>query len=411
VRLTEEPMLTVKLNQSVPEYIIPGTVEEYTVTILDGQETYVPGTGKFFYRLDGGAFTEVALTSLGGNLYGASLPMTYPGDTPEFYFEAEGSGGTTIRSPFDAPTGVYSFALGVEMVALRERFTSDPGWSAQGQWAYGIPTGGGGQYGNPDPSSGYTGARVYGYNLAGDYGNNLPEYHLTSTAIDCSDVSGGELSFMRWLNVEQPSYDHAYLRISTNGSTFTDVWENGSTIEDDSWTKVTYDVSSIVDGQSTVYLRWTMGTTDTSWQYSGWNIDDLEMTSFDDSPGLWSEGYDLSVAGSSLDFHLDAGVAQADKLYLMIGTMSGTEPGFTLRNGLHVPLNWDPFCLLTLNKAGTGPFQDFLGILDSSGQTTATLDTQGPLDASLIGIVASFAYVAFPLGDYVSNPIDVTFVP
>jgi len=32
-----------------------------------------------------------------------------------------------------------------------------------------------------------------------------------------------------------------------------------------------------VDGQATVYLRWTMGSTDSSWQYCGWNIDDVEV--------------------------------------------------------------------------------------------------------------------------------------
>ena len=40
---------------------------------------------------------------------------------------------------------------------------------------------------------------------------------------------------------------------------------------------VEIDISAIADGQSTVYLRWTQGTTDNSWQYSGWNIDDVQI--------------------------------------------------------------------------------------------------------------------------------------
>lgn len=154
---------------------------------------------------------------------------------------------------------------------------SNPGWSKQGQWAYGVPTGGGGQYGNPDPTSGATGSRVYGYNLNGDYANNLPQYHLTTTAIDCSNLSRTTLKFQRYLNVEQPAYDHAYLRVSNDGSTWTTIWENGSEITDNAWQAVEYDISDIADGQPTVYIRWTMGTTDSSWQYSGWNIDDVAI--------------------------------------------------------------------------------------------------------------------------------------
>ena len=54
---------------------------------------------------------------------------------------------------------------------------------------FGQPTGGGGQNGYPDPTSGHTGANVYGYNLAGDYANNMPVYALTTDALNCRDLS------------------------------------------------------------------------------------------------------------------------------------------------------------------------------------------------------------------------------
>ena len=58
-------------------------------------------------------------------------------------------------------------------------FDSNPGWTTEGQWAYGMPTGGGSHY--MDPTSGYTGSNVYGYNLAGDYhqqhGGVCPDHH------------------------------------------------------------------------------------------------------------------------------------------------------------------------------------------------------------------------------------------
>ncbi len=155
---------------------------------------------------------------------------------------------------------------------------SDPGWTTEGQWAWGQPTGGGGQYGEPDPTSGHTGPNVYGYNLSGDYTNGMSETHLTSAAIDCSDLEGAHLTFWRWLGVEQPTYDHAYVRVSNNGSNWITLWSNSAEVADSSWQFQEFDIASVADGQSTVYLRWTMGTTDGSWQYCGWNIDDIEIT-------------------------------------------------------------------------------------------------------------------------------------
>jgi hypothetical protein len=40
---------------------------------------------------------------------------------------------------------------------------------------------------------------------------------------------------------------------------------------------MTFDIRAIADDQATVYLRWGMGPADRSNQYSGWNIDDVEI--------------------------------------------------------------------------------------------------------------------------------------
>ena len=77
--------------------------------------------------------------------------------------------------------------------------------------------------------------------------------------------------------MERPYYDHAYVRVSNNGSTWTTFWQNGALVTDTSWVLQDLDISSVADDQSTVYLRWTMGTTDSSWQFCGWNIDDVEI--------------------------------------------------------------------------------------------------------------------------------------
>lgn len=183
--------------------------------------------------------------------------------------------GDTLRS--------VNLTVGVPAMVLSWDMSTNPGWTTAGLWAYGVPTGAGGQYGNVDPTSGATGANVYGYNLSGDYTNNMAETHLTSTAIDCSNINGTILKFQRWLNVEQPAYDHAYVRVSNDGVAWTTVWSNGAEVADSAWILQEFDISAVADGQATVYLRWTMGTTDSSWLYSGWNIDDVEIWGFDDT--------------------------------------------------------------------------------------------------------------------------------
>ena len=58
---------------------------------------------------------------------------------------------------------------------------------------------------------------------------------------------------------------------------WTEVWTNPATIEDDQWVDVSYDITEVASGQQDVQIRWTMGTTDSAWRYSGWNIDDVEI--------------------------------------------------------------------------------------------------------------------------------------
>ncbi len=158
----------------------------------------------------------------------------------------------------------------------------DPGWTVEGQWGFGTPTGAGGASGqsaggSKDPTSGHTGSNVYGYNLSGNYGNNLGEESLTSEAIDCSGLTRVSIKFWRWLGVEQGIYDHASVRVSTDGANWTTVWENTGEVADSDWTQQEVDISEIADGQPTVYVRWTMGTTDESYVFCGWNIDDIEL--------------------------------------------------------------------------------------------------------------------------------------
>ncbi len=160
---------------------------------------------------------------------------------------------------------------------------ADPGWTldsgtAPYRWQYGQPTGQGAN--GRDPTSGYTGNNIIGYNLNGDYPNSLnPAQYAKTPAIDCSGYENVRLSFYRWLGLESATYDHATVQVSNNGTSWTTVWNHtGGTFCDTSWVYQEFDISAVADGHATVYVRWGMGTTDGSVVYPGWNIDDVSLT-------------------------------------------------------------------------------------------------------------------------------------
>jgi len=68
------------------------------------------------------------------------------------------------------------------------------------------------------------------------------------------------------------------VEVSNNGTTWTRVWDHtGGTLDEQSWSLVTYDISAVADNQPNVFIRWVMGTTDGSVTFHGWNIDDIEI--------------------------------------------------------------------------------------------------------------------------------------
>ena len=170
------------------------------------------------------------------------------------------------------------------VIIFEENMGSDPGWATKSQWAWGVPQGNDGWHGGqppdgPDPTAGCTGSNVYGYNLAGGYADNLPATYLTTPAIDCSLFTDVSLSFCRWLCVEHSQYDHASLEASNGGETWVTLFDHvGPTFVESEWSVQEYDISAVADGQGTVFIRWVMGPTDHTYNYGGWNIDDVLLT-------------------------------------------------------------------------------------------------------------------------------------
>lgn len=252
------------------------------------------GSGKRL-RIDGGTTPVTGTIAAGGS---AQVTVTLKGSATNLKAGPYTAGVIVFRDLTNGINTARTHLLEIgRTVAFDFPMDVDPGWAKQGEWAFGTPGGGVGGYGLPDPTSGATGSTVLGYAMTGNgtYANNLPERHLTTGALDCSGLVGTKVSFMRWLNVEQPLYDHARFRISTNGADFVTLWENGSEVTDSSWQLQEFDISGVADGQATVYLRWTMGSTDGSWDYTGWNVDDVQISGFPPSGGGFSDPPGLQI--------------------------------------------------------------------------------------------------------------------
>ncbi|MBK9127235.1 MAG: exo-alpha-sialidase [Phycisphaerales bacterium] len=175
--------------------------------------------------------------------------------------------GNLVPDACELGSVVYDFPL-----------DADPGWPRDAQWAYGQPTGGG-TTGRRDPTSGFTGPNVLGYNLAGLYANNLtPRRYLTAGPFNLYGRTGTTLRFRRWLGVQAAPADRATIEVSADKVNWSLVWQNvATTISESAWSLQTYDISGVADGQVAVWIRWGMGPTDATQQYQGWNIDDIRI--------------------------------------------------------------------------------------------------------------------------------------
>lgn len=266
----------------IPEVMTPGQGETFQVAVT-GLYGGIPisGSGQLHYRMNDGDVQTAAMTELLPNLYEAALPAIDCGDEMTFYVSAQEAAGLRLYDP--PPDSAHTVTLKRRLlIAFEDDFETDRGWAVSGGlWARGIPAGGGGEHGWPDPAAGCNGPSVYGYNLDGDYENNLGEMHLTSPPFDCSLLRHVHLQFDRWLGVEQIPWDHARLAVSTDGTAWTTIWENPGIVADADWIEMDYDISDIAAGQETVKLRWTMGPTNFAWRLCGWNIDDVRVVGYD----------------------------------------------------------------------------------------------------------------------------------
>lgn len=240
------------------------------------------------------SFEIVSVPEHGSLYYGASEAPIEPSALP---FALSGGGSAVIYRPDQDHRGADSFTyrasstsgddeapVSIETDASVEAArwmldspTAPAGWTGlnPGRWEYGQPLG----LGSPaDPSAGFTGQHVFGYNLAGFYMNNIPPEHLVSPVIDVAGLHDVRLRFARWLTIAGSvgDGDNASIAISADdGETWTEVWHNPlSALGDSIWTPISMAIPES-DNTTVARVRWTMGPMNAVVGAGGWNIDDI----------------------------------------------------------------------------------------------------------------------------------------
>jgi hypothetical protein len=115
--------------------------------------------------------------------------------------------------------------------------------------------------------------------------------------------------------------------------------------------------------------------------------------------------------GGGIDFALNAGVANADRAYIILGSLSGTMPGMILPGGqVILPINWDGYTSFMLGLLNSSFFQNFLGALNAGGEASARFDTLVPVPEA-VGLTMSYAFALNSPWNYASNGANIEIVP
>jgi hypothetical protein len=261
---------------------LPGTTNEagpYVVTVQASANVAPPLIGpQLFWRVDGGPYTAINMTPLGGNQFSAAIPGHPSPAKIEYHLRATDSLGSVGISPSGAPTTTYRFVIGEERVYYADHFDNFTGWQAgatvgANEWQFQLPAGFGG-----DPAAPRTGTRCWGTDLSptgdGLYSASTSTF-LQSPYIDLSACPNPRLRFQRWLTVERAPFDVA--RVLVNGQV---IWQNSSAADtlDVGWGEVEYDLTAAAAGNPFTRIRFELAS-DGQIQKGGWNVDDVEIVS------------------------------------------------------------------------------------------------------------------------------------
>jgi hypothetical protein len=147
-----------------------------------------------------------------------------------------------------------------------------------------------------------------------------------------------------------------------------------------------------------------------------WAVDEAGIGQVDDLVIHVLEVFKGSVGSLSLSgggtqaWTMNAGVANAGRGCWVLGSLSGTSPGFPFGTVV-VPVNPDVWFNYTINHPNQGPLVNSLSFLDGLGKGTGAFSIPAGTNPGLVGLTVNHAYMLGPVVDFSSNAVSLTFLP
>ena len=228
------PFVSISNVTSLPD--VPNDAGPYTVDADIVTQFNPPVTNpELHWRVNGGAWNDVAMSSTGGSGYTADIPSLGGNGIVEYYLTAEDGAANTGEFPAGGENAPIGFTVGTPTILTEWDFEAagNQGWTGgvggdtatTGQWERGDPIGTAAQPENDHTSGGgntdcwFTGQGTQG----GSIGENDVDGGLTtlrSPVLDLDGFSGVQVNYWRWDDNEKgasPNADTFRVQLSLNG--------------------------------------------------------------------------------------------------------------------------------------------------------------------------------------------------
>jgi hypothetical protein len=191
-----------------------------------------------------------------------------------------GSGGGVTPSAITGD-GTATCQGGGEVLFSETFADNSKGWTLGPEWQIGQARASSGQtYGNPDPGADHTGeGGVAGVVIGGNASQSPthPSEYLTSPPIDTTPSGPLYLTYYRWLNSDHTPYMTNTVEVSTDGATWTTLWQTGEMyVTDAAWTFQSIDVSPYRSAATQFRFGFSIGQAGV-FRVSSWNLDQVEV--------------------------------------------------------------------------------------------------------------------------------------
>ncbi len=262
----------------LPDLLQPAVATTFQVQ-LQGQSggIPVPGSGTMFLSVNGGAFNDVGMTNLGGNLYEATIPAQVCGDNVRFYFAGETTAGSTFTDPPQAAAGPYAAIVAEAIdVAFEDYIEGDTSaWTVvndrsltSGAWQVAVPNAAYTASTLQQSAPGEDAGTAPGHTKAWVTQNGPPGGSASSNDIDGGptrlispmfdlDNSDGIVHYSRWFFREGGTIDSLVVEISNNNGASWVQMENVSTSASE-WVDVSFRVSDFVEPSAQMRVRFSV---------------------------------------------------------------------------------------------------------------------------------------------------------